>query len=46
MKIIIYDSDNWIVKKDEEGNLSIAYFEDGHWWGELHIDKQNNIWEE
>ena len=41
----IYESENWIVREDERGNLSIAYFEDGHWRGEIHID-QDGIREE
>lgn len=41
----IYESENWIVREDEEGNLSVAYFEDYHWRGEIHIE-QNGIREE
>lgn len=42
---VIYESENWTVREDEKGNLSIAYFEDYHWRGEIHID-QDGIREE
>ena len=37
--LLIYESENWIVRKDGEGNLRIAYFEDGHWRGEIRINE-------
>lgn len=42
---VIYESDDWVVRRDEEGNLEITNFWEGHWNGALHITK-DGIWEE
>jgi hypothetical protein len=42
---IIYDSDDWLVRRDEDGELEITTFSDGHWQGAIHITR-SGIWEE
>lgn len=32
---LIYDSDDWIVYLDKEGNTVVSYFSEGHYCGEI-----------
>ena len=42
---VIYESDEWVVRRDENGELEITNFLDFHWNGAIHITK-DSIWEE
>lgn len=44
MKQRIYEDDNWILDKDDNDNIIISYFVDGHYKDEVVLTiKDNNI---